>query len=98
MLIMVGYDLARAENALCSRVRGLVADLQPAINVDKIVLNARHNHGAPCVQADPELAAELAIGWVWRLAPRFRPNVPVAGSPWPHCPSPHSALRNVTTV
>ena len=60
MLIMVGCDLARAETALCSRVRALVADLQPAIDVDKIVLNATHNHGAPCVRTAPELAAELA--------------------------------------
>jgi len=60
MLIMVGCDLARAEEALCSRVRELVAELQPAIDVDKIVLNATHNHGAPCVRTDPGLASKLA--------------------------------------
>ena len=60
MLIMVGCDLARAEAALCKRVRELVAELEPAIDVAKIVLNATHNHGAPCVRTDPELAATLA--------------------------------------
>ena len=60
MLIMVGCDLARAEKVLCNRVRKLVAELQPEIDVDKIVLNATHNHGAPCVRTAPELAAELA--------------------------------------
>ena len=60
MLIMVGCDLARAEEALCNRVRELVAELQPAIDVDKIVLNATHNHGAPCVRTAPELVAKLA--------------------------------------
>ncbi len=60
MLIMVGCDLARAEKVLCSRVRELVAELQPEIDVDKIVLNATHNHGAPCVRTAPELAAKLA--------------------------------------
>ena len=60
MLIMVGCDLARAEKALCDRVRELVAELQPEIDVSKIVLNATHNHGAPCVRTAPELAAELA--------------------------------------
>ena len=60
MLIMVGCDLARAEMVLCNRVRELVAELQPAIDVQKIVLNATHNHGAPCVRTEPELAAKLA--------------------------------------
>lgn len=60
MLVMVACDLARAEDALCNRVRELVAASRPAIAVDKIVLNATHNHGAPCVRTDPELAAELA--------------------------------------
>ena len=60
MLIMVGCDLARAEKVLCDRVRELVAELQPKIDVEKIVLNATHNHGAPCVRTAPELAAELA--------------------------------------
>ncbi len=60
MLIMVGCDLARAEEALCDRVRKLVAELQPEIDVEKIVINATHNHGAPCVRTAPELAAELA--------------------------------------
>jgi len=60
MAIMVGCDLARAEKVLCDRVRELVAELQPEIDVQKIVLNATHNHGAPCVRTAPELAAELA--------------------------------------
>ncbi|MDY0169122.1 MAG: hypothetical protein RBS80_21445 [Thermoguttaceae bacterium] len=60
MLIMVGIDLARAEKVLCDRVRELVAGLQPEIDVAKIVLNATHNHGAPCVRTAPELAAKLA--------------------------------------
>ena len=60
MLIMVGCDLARVERVLCDRVRELVARLQPEIDLDKIVLNATHNHGAPCVRTAPELAAELA--------------------------------------
>lgn len=59
MLILVGCDLARAEEALCSRVRELVAHLQPAIDVDTIVLNATHNHGAPGVRTNPALAASL---------------------------------------
>lgn len=60
VLIMVGCDLARAERVLCDRVRELVAKQQPEIAGDKIVLNATHNHGAPCVRTDPELAAKLA--------------------------------------
>ena len=60
MLIMVCCDLARAEKALCDRVRELVSELQPEIDVEKIVINAMHNHGAPCVRTAPELAAELA--------------------------------------
>jgi hypothetical protein len=60
MLIMVGVDLARAEKLLCDRVRELVAELEPDIDVGKIVLNATHNHGAPCVRTAPELAAKLA--------------------------------------
>jgi len=60
MLIMVCCDLARAEEALCDRVRELVAKLQPEIDVEKIIINAMHNHGAPCVRTAPELAAELA--------------------------------------
>lgn len=59
MLIMVGCDLARAEKALCQRVRELVAKSQPAIDTGKIVLNATHNHGAPCVRTDLELAGKL---------------------------------------
>lgn len=59
-LIMVGCDLARAEGTLCGRVRELVAELEPGIDVEKIVLNATHNHGAPCVRTAPELAADLA--------------------------------------
>ncbi|NQT17533.1 MAG: hypothetical protein HQ582_32560 [Planctomycetes bacterium] len=50
MLIVVGCDLARAEQALCDRVRELVSKLQPEIDVQKIVINATHNHGAPCVR------------------------------------------------
>jgi hypothetical protein len=60
MLIMVGCDLAIIRNELRDRVRRLVARSQPQIDVEKIVLNATHNHGAPCVRTDPELAAELA--------------------------------------
>ncbi|NLF93520.1 MAG: hypothetical protein GX564_06495 [Oligosphaeraceae bacterium] len=60
MLVMVGCDLARAEEALCRRVRELVAELQPAIDSTRIVLNATHNHGAPCVRTDRQLAAKLA--------------------------------------
>jgi hypothetical protein len=60
MLIMVGVDLARAERVLCDRVRELVAELQPEIDVAKIVINATHNHGAPCVRTAPEMAAKLA--------------------------------------
>ena len=37
-----------------------MAELQPEIDVDKIVINATHNHGAPCVRTAPELAARLA--------------------------------------
>ena len=59
-LIMVGCDLARAEEALCGRVRERVAELEPGIDVEKIVLNATHNHGAPCVRTAPDLAADLA--------------------------------------
>ncbi len=60
MLIIVGCDLARAEQTLCDRVRELVAKMQPEIDTHKIVLNATHNHGAPCVRTAPELAAKLA--------------------------------------
>ncbi len=64
MLIMVGCDLAIIRNELRDRVRRLAAKSQPQIDVDKIVLNATHNHGAPCVRTDPSWRPSLPnTGW-----------------------------------
>ncbi len=60
MAVMVSCDLGMIRQELRDRVRELVAQSQPEIDVQKIVLMATHTHVAPCVRTSLDVAARLA--------------------------------------